>query len=190
MLDRLDVEALVASAADGDETAWSALVDAYSGLVWAVARGVGLGRADAADVSQTTWLRLAEHVRSIREPASVGAWLATTARREALRTAQAAGRSVLRDPLDPSGGVADADAPTVDAGLLAEERQAALWRALRRLPMPCRSLLRLLLADPAPSYAEVSAALNMPIGSIGPTRARCLDRLRVAPELIQIASQN
>ena len=147
----LDVTGAVTAAAAGDADAWNALVDRYSGLVWAVARGEGLSRADAADVSQTTWLRLAE-------PASLVSSV---------------------EPERLGGG----EAPGADAQVLEAEELEALWQALGALPPPCRVLLRVLVADPPPSYAEVSEMLGMPIGSIGPRRARCLERLRelVAP---------
>lgn len=175
----LDVTGAVTAAAAGDADAWNALVDRYSGLVWAVARGEGLSRADAADVSQTTWLRLAEHVGRIRAPERVGSWLATTARHECWRLAKTASLVSSVEPERLGGG----EAPGADAQVLEAEELEALWQALGALPPPCRVLLRVLVADPPPSYAEVSEMLGMPIGSIGPRRARCLERLRelVAP---------
>lgn len=162
-------------AAAGDAEAWDTLVERFSGLVWAVARGYGLSPADAADVSQTTWLRLAEHLSRIRDPARVGVWLATTARHEAFRTLRRARRQV------PVGACFDLLpeelVPGADGGVIEAERDAALWEAFESLPQACKALLRTLLADPAPSYAEVSAALGMPVGSIGPSRKRCLERL-------------
>lgn len=174
------VAPLVERAARGDADAWDSLVERFSGLVWSIARGYGLDAADAADVSQTCWLRLAENLDRLRDPERVGAWLATTARRESLVVVKRGRRQV------PSGVLFDdetaGDDPGVDSGLLRDERAAALSRAFRELPSLCRTLLRVLLSDPAPSYAEVSDSLDMPIGSIGPRRARCLDRLRVAVE--------
>lgn len=173
-----DVTRLVQAAAAGDRNAWDALVDRYTGLVWSVARGCRLTNADAADVVQTTWLRLVESLDRIRNPEAVGAWLATTARREALRTLGRAGRTIPTDSdrlLEPR----DADAsPGVDDGLLRDERDALLWAAFGHLPENCQTLLRVLVSDPPPSYEEVSAALDMRVGSIGPTRGRCLERLR------------
>jgi len=180
----LDLAALVKGAVEGHEPAWSALVERFSGLVWSVARAFRLNQADAADVSQTTWLRLAEHLGDIVEPQRVGAWLATTARRECLRTLGKAGRAVPTD-FDDDYLLAD-NAPEIDAGIDAGHQWAALRRAVDDLPEPGRSLLRVLMADPAPSYAEAGAALGMPVGSIGPTRARCLKRLRNNPELVGI----
>jgi RNA polymerase sigma factor (sigma-70 family) len=166
---------LLARAATGDAGSWDAIVDRYARLVWAVARGFRLGEADAADVAQATWLRLVENLDRIRDPERLGPWLATTARREALAVLRRAGpRAVAVDDLDT---VAAADEPA-EQRILRDERDVQLWRAFGSLPGRCQKLLRLLLADPAPSYAEASAALDLPVGSIGPTRARCLDTLR------------
>ncbi len=167
---------LVRKASEGDEQAWSALVDRFAGLVWAVARGHGLAQADAADVSQTTWLRLVEQLNLIRDPERLGAWLATTARRESLRTLRRQARHVSVDECD-DWICWDGEREPID-DLVIRERDAALWEAFESLPPRCKRLLRALLADPPPSYAELSDALEMPIGSIGPTRARCLDLLR------------
>jgi RNA polymerase sigma factor (sigma-70 family) len=172
---------LLRAAGDGDQEAWDAIVDRFSGLVWATVRAHRLESHEAADVVQTVWLRLVEHLGDLRDPDRLGGWLATTARRECLRSLRASGRMI------PTGDEADLeprepDAPGVDAELLTAERDAALWRAFRRISDRCQALLRMLMAQPAPSYDEVSAALAMPVGSIGPTRARCLDRLRAALE--------
>lgn len=175
-----DVSADVAAAASGDSRAWNRLVERFSGLVWAVARSHRLNDADAADVSQTTWLRLTEHLHRLRQPERVGGWLATTARNEALRTLRRSARLVpVEDDLDL---LMDEEQQEVDRRLLDYERDAALWLAFRALGSPCQQLLRTLMADPAPSYAEVSATLDMPVGSIGPRRARCLERLRSITE--------
>jgi RNA polymerase sigma factor (sigma-70 family) len=171
----MDLGAVVGAASRGDREAWNALVARYSALVWSVARAHRLGDTDAADVFQTTWLRLVEHLDDIRNPDGVGAWLATTARHECLRVVRVGQRHVLTDGFDlPDEGSGSAP----DAGLIAGERNAAVWRALSQISARCRALLRMLAADPAPSYEEVGAALDMPIGSIGPTRGRCLVQLR------------
>ncbi len=179
-----DTGLLVRSAADGDEVAWRGLVARFSSLVWAVARAHRLTNADAADVYQTTWLRLAEHIGRIQHPDRVGAWLATAARRECLQSLRSAAKTTPTgdmDRLDISPAVGN---PTEDAVLAAETeredaaRAAAMWRAFGRLSERCRELLRILMATPPPSYAEVAAGLGLPLGSIGPTRARCLQRLR------------
>ena len=170
---------LVRAAAEGDKAAWDALVKRFSGLVWSIARSHRLGPADAADVSQTAWLRLVENLGRIRDPDRVGAWLATTSRNECLRIIRRSGRQVPTDlDADADLEAEDALAVPVDAGLLAGERDAELWRAFSAISERCQGLLRLLITDPPPSYEEVGALLDMPVGSIGPTRARCLDHLR------------
>lgn len=169
---------LVRQAGQGQQSAWDALVARYGSRVWAVARAFRLSQADAEDVFQTTWLHLVTHLDGIRDPERIGAWLATTARNECLGALRRAGRQAPTDgdALD----VPDMTGPAVDAGVLASERDAQLWEAVGALSGPCQRLLRALLADPAPSYVEVSAALGMPVGSIGPTRARCLRYLRTS----------
>jgi RNA polymerase sigma factor (sigma-70 family) len=180
-----EVAALVHAAADGDRAAWNALVDRYNGLVWSVARSYRLSSADASDVVQTTWLRLVEHLGRLQDPERVGAWLATTARRECLRTLRHSARTVaVEAPPEP------VTEPQPDAALLVQERDRALWQAFGGLSERCQALLRLLVADPPPSYEEVSAALDMPIGSIGPTRQRCLDRLRGLAEGHGVSAQD
>ncbi len=169
------IERLVSDARRGDQCAWNALVSRYAGMVWGIARAHRLNDADAADVSQATWLKLFRSLAGVKEPAAIGGWLATTARRESLRCLQRPGRT---EPWPEEYEVADDDAPGVDAGLLASERDRLVLRALEQLPERDRTLLRMLAADPAPGYEEIGAALDMPIGSIGPTRARALERLR------------
>ena len=171
--DMSEVAELVAAAAEGDQVAWDGLVDRFNGLVWSVARAHRLSPVDAADVVQTTWLRLVEHLGRLQEPERVGAWLATTARRECLRVLRHSARQIPSEELPEEAS----NAP-LDAGLLSEERDRALWQAFGGLSARCQELLRVLVAEPPPSYEDVSAALDMPIGSIGPTRARCLERLR------------
>jgi RNA polymerase sigma factor (sigma-70 family) len=173
--DPTTVTRTVRAAASGDHRAWDALVDEFGGLVWAVARAHRLSDADAADVAGATWLLLVEHLGDLREADRVGAWLATTARRECLRVLRGAQRQV---PTGDDIEAEPADATDVAAELMTAQRDVALWRAFARLPERDQALLRLLVADPAPSYEEISAALEMPIGSIGPTRARSLERLR------------
>lgn len=182
-----DVAALVRHAAEGDQEAWAALVEQFSGLVWSVTRTFRLRHHDAAEVSQTAWLQLVEHLGDIREPERVGAWLATTTRRLCLTTLRKTGRSVPVD-LDEGDLVSPDATNELDSALEAGRRRAALSQALDDLPEPGKALLRLLSADPAPSYADAAAVLDMPIGSIGPTRARCLERLRRSPQLVALGA--
>jgi RNA polymerase sigma factor (sigma-70 family) len=172
--DDVTTRLLVASAAAGDQQAWDGLVDSFGGLVWSVIRSHGFYGADGSDISQTVWLRFVEHVGRLREPERAGAWLATTARHECLRMLRRQGRTVaVADPPEPAS-----PAPPIDTALLAAEDHASLLDALERVPPRCRELLRLLLSDPPLSYDDISAALDMPKGSIGPTRQRCLDHVR------------
>ena len=168
---------VVRAAAEGDVAAWDDLVERFSGFVWSIPRAYRLSHEDAADVFQTTWLRLVEHLRRIDNPERVGAWLATTARRESLRLLRAAARSVPTDDLEQFESRGPGP-PSPEAALLEAERSTELWAALEKLTARCQQLLRVLMASPPPSYVEVAAALDMPIGSIGPIRARCLGQLR------------
>jgi RNA polymerase sigma factor (sigma-70 family) len=197
-----EVAELVRSAAAGDDRSWEALVREFGGMVWAISRSHRLSDADAADVVQTTWLRLVKHLDGLNDPARVRAWVATTARRECLRVLRAGKRHA---PLDEASHVvASRDIPPDEALIVAERdrtlwrsfsrgrdrdmppdetllvavRDRALWRSFSRLQPTDQALLRLLMADPRPPYQEISAVLEMPIGSIGPTRARALGRLR------------
>ena len=169
---------LVRWAGRGDAQAWNEIVDRYAGIVWAIARRHRLSNADAADVSQTTWLRLVEHLDRIENPERIGPWLATTARRESLRVLRLAGRQIpARD--EQFAELADAGVQArVDAALLTDERDRELEDLVAALPQRDQQLLGLLIHDAQPSYVEIGAALGMPTGSIGPTRARCLERLR------------
>jgi RNA polymerase sigma factor (sigma-70 family) len=170
------VSALVAAAADGDQVAWDSLVSRYGGLVWSIARSHRLGPADAADVSQTVWLRLVEHLRSLRDPEHVGGWLATTTRHECLRVIRRAGRELPDEDAAMEVPISPEQSP--EWLVLSDESRRLVWLALGRLSIRCQTLLRALSAAPDASYAEIAAALEMPIGSIGPTRMRCLEHLR------------
>jgi RNA polymerase sigma factor (sigma-70 family) len=171
------VSHLVTRARDGDEGAWDDLVGRYLGMVHAICRGHGLGTDDAADVNQVVWLRLVEHLSRLRSPEAVGGWIAATTRNECLRVLRHQTRQVpTEDDRIPEGTVPAA----LDERLLTEERDAALWRAFATLSARCQALLRMLAAEPPPGYDVVGAALGMPVGSIGPTRGRCLATLRRA----------
>lgn len=165
-------------AAKGDQQAWDAIVSQYSSLVWAVARSFRLSTSDAADVYQGTWLRLVEHLGEIRDASRLGAWLCTTAKREALTLIRRRDRDL---PASDSGlldGVCSDATASVDDRILRAEQQRTLWRAFSHLSGNCQRLLRIAFADPQPSYAEISGTLDIPVGSIGPTRARCLANLQ------------
>jgi RNA polymerase sigma factor (sigma-70 family) len=171
-----DVGLLVERVRNGDDRAWVTLTDRYTNLLWSVARAFRLGDADAADAIQTTWLRLVERLDSLREPERLGSWLATTMRRECLAGLKRNARMQVATADDWDELPSDAD--PLDESLLRDERDAALWKAFSALRPRCRTLLRILMAEPPPSYVEVASALDMPVGSIGPTRRRCLELLR------------
>jgi RNA polymerase sigma factor (sigma-70 family) len=175
-----DLAALVAAARAGDDTAWRCLVARFERRLRDVVRSYRLSAADVDDVLQTTWLRLFSHIGEIREPAAIGGWLATTARRECLRLLQGPMREQLTD--DPELGESpEQDGPETE--LLAAERHAVLKRALATLPERHRALMTMLVSDAAPDYQHISQTLAMPIGSIGPIRARSIARLLRHPEL-------
>ena len=174
---------LVTRASTGDKQAWDALVERYAPLIWSICGRYRLSRADAEDVGQNVWLRLAGHLDKIRDPAALPGWLATTTSRECgrvLRTAH--GLPVPVHVLD-AGSLPGQQAGAADQELLAAERHAALCDALSRLPQDGQELIALLIADPSVPYAEISTRLGIPVGSIGPKRGRCLDRLRRDPAL-------
>ena len=172
-----DLGARLAAAAAGDRAAWDALVERFTGLVWSVARSFRLSDEDSADVVQTTWLRLLDHLDRIDDPQRLGSWLATTARHESLHTLRRSSREPVLDVVQIMDPLPD-PRPPVDHEILRHERDAALWELFERLSDGCRRLLRIMVATPPPSYADIAAALEMPVGSIGPTRARCLASLR------------
>ena len=171
------VAQLVRQAAEGDPGAWERLVDQYARLIWAITRDFKLVESDAADVAQVTWLRLLENIHKIENPDRVGSWLAATARNECLRGLAAKKKVVLPDDDVVLEGAAT-PAPEIDERLLSAERSEMVRDALSRLPWRWQRMLELLMADPPASYAEISDQLGLPIGSIGPTRSRCLARLR------------
>ena len=177
-VDAPDVATLVRRAKEGDRQAWEGLVDQFGRLIWSITVDFKLADGDAADVSQTTWLRLLQHIDRIEYPDRVGSWLAATARNECLRSLAARKRVVLgHDDAELENAVALG--PDLDERLLADERAQVVRDALSRLPRRWQRLLEMLMADPPVPYAEISDELGLPIGSIGPTRGRCLARLRV-----------
>lgn len=180
-VEALSTATLVRQAADGSNLAWDTLVSRYSELLWSVARGFRLGTADAADAVQTTWVRLIEHLDRIEQPDRLPAWLVTTLRHECLRTIRRARREDPRPGEDTALDAAD-DGPALDARILRAERDSALWRSFSALPERCQTLLRMLMSSPPMSYDEVSDVMGTPVGSIGPTRARCLSKLRALLE--------
>lgn len=173
-LDR-ELASLVRSAAGGDERAFARLVARFERPLRSIARSYRLTGWDADDVIQSTWMQFLEHGSGLREPAAVSGWLATTARRYCLRRLQSHVRELLSE--DPTAGDRGYDG-RLDADMLAAERRAALDASLSALTGRQRDLMTLLLDEPELSYEEVGRRLGLPIGSIGPTRARSLSRLR------------
>jgi len=179
---------LVSRARNGDKRAWDALVGRYAPLIWSICRRYELRGADAEDVGQSVWLHLVDHLDRVRDPAALPGWLATTARRECARVLRAG-----RGPNDAgqtrnAENTSDERVATAEEELLAAERHAALREALMGLRPCCQQLIALLMADPPVSYVEISVRLGLPVGSIGPNRRRCLDKLRRAPAIAALIS--
>jgi RNA polymerase sigma factor (sigma-70 family) len=188
MRDELPVLDLVTQARNGQKQAWDAIVERYSPLIWSICRRHQLGRTDAEDVAQAVWLQLVSQLGKLRDPAALPGWLATTTRRECVRVLRA------RCRLPGSGYGLDAEktpdehSAAPEQELLLAERHAALREALARLHPRDQRLLALLIADPPVPYAEISARLGISVGSIGPYRGRCLDKLRRDPALADLIS--
>jgi RNA polymerase sigma factor (sigma-70 family) len=188
MRDELQVLDLVTKARNGQKQAWDAIVERYSPLIWSICRRHQLGGADAEDVSQAVWLALVSQLGNLRHPAALPGWLATTTRRECTRVLRARcrlpetgyGLDVEKTP--------DGHSATPEHELLLAERNATLREAFARLPPGDQRLLSLLIADPPVPYAEISARLGISVGSIGPYRGRCLDKLRRDPALAALIS--
>jgi len=174
---------LVTRAQNGDQQAWNALIERYAPLVWSICRRYQLGNADAQDVSQNVWMRLVHHLGSLRDPAAIPGWLATTTQRECGRAVRAScsPRVVTLEP--GIENIPEAEVGMAEQELLIAERHAALREALSDLSPCCQQLIALLTQDPPASYAQISARLGIPVGSIGPSRRRCLDRLRRHPAM-------
>jgi RNA polymerase sigma factor (sigma-70 family) len=183
MRDDLAVTDLVTRVRDGDQQAWDALVERYAPLIWPICRRHRLGGADAEDAAQAVWLRLVEQLDKIRDPAAITGWLATTTRRECCRVLRAARRPQAPWPARDAEAIPDEHALTADHDLLAAERHQALRDALAQLTPRDKQLITILTADPPVPYAQISARLGIPVGSIGPTRARCLDKLHRQPAI-------
>ena len=174
---------LVTRARTGDKQAWDALVERYAPLVWSICRRYRLSEADAQDVGQGVWLRLVEQLGNLRDPAAIPGWLATTTRHECgrvlrrMHSPQAAALGIDADDIP------DEQAVSAEEEVLLAERHAALLEAFAHLPPRWQQLLALLSQDPPVPYAQISAILGIPVGSIGPIRRRCLQKLRSDPAI-------
>lgn len=182
------VAQLVVAAAGGDRAAWNEIVERFTPLVLATARRYRLADHDAADVAQTVWLRLIEHLGGLREPAALPGWLVSTTRHECVRSTARRNRMGLFDPLTavaPSDETIDVAADVAD-GIDRSSRHQAMLAGFAELSASDRALLQLLINDPPFTYAEISVRLHIPIGSIGPTRGRALERLRATVAVSQL----
>ena len=168
---------LLAAAREGSEDALGQIVTDLSPLLWQVARAAGLSSEDAEDVLQTTWMRLVAHLGTIHDSAALTGWLVTTAKREAWRV-----RAVERRQV-PAGQESFAELPDLGPGseeqVIMDDQRRTLWEAIGQLSARCQELLRIIAFTPRPDYSAVAAALGMKVGSVGPTRGRCLAKLRV-----------
>jgi RNA polymerase sigma factor (sigma-70 family) len=180
--DRVVID-LVMRARTGDKQAWDALVERYASLVWSICRRNQLGRADAEDVCQSIWLRLVDQLDRLRDPAALPGWLVTTTQRECVRVLRAAHRPQALAQVADAENIPDQQAGTAEREVLVAERRAALREAFAHLPPDNQRLITMLIQDPPVPYAEISAKLGIPIGSIGPTRRRCLNKLRRYPAI-------
>ncbi|PKW26854.1 RNA polymerase sigma factor [Phycicoccus duodecadis] len=165
---------------DGDPSGMSTLVDVVTPLLWSVARQQGAGRLAAEDVVQNTWLKLVEHAPSIADPQSVLKWLIVTTKRDAWAVGSRSHREEPGSHDDVRELETDERAPSPEAAVLAAEDGSVVWAHVAELPERCRTLLRTIAFAERPDYAQIAEALGMPVGSIGPTRGRCLAKLRAA----------
>jgi RNA polymerase sigma factor (sigma-70 family) len=180
--DQATTTELVVRARAGDDAAWRALIHRFRNVIWAATRTFRFDRTTRDDVFQMTCLRLVDHLGSVREPERLAGWLAVTARRECL--------AIVRDRmrLQPRAGFDDVGStePGAEAIAIRDETVAAVAAALDELDEDCRELLRLLVVDPPLGYEAIATLIGRPIGSIGPTRARCLEKLSRRPSIASI----
>lgn len=183
MRDTRCVTDLVTRARKGDQQAWNAIVERYASLIWSICRHHRLSDADAQDVGQSVWLQLVSHLDAVRDPAALPGWLATTTRRECRRVVGAERGPHTSGYLLDAESMPDEKTRTAEQELLTAERHAALLEAFTCLGPSCQRLMAMLLQDPPVPYAEISATLGIPVSSIGPTRGRCLDKMRRYPAI-------
>jgi RNA polymerase sigma factor (sigma-70 family) len=186
----LSVTDLVSDAVSGNQEAWDALVERYSPLLMSVLRRYRMSSDDLYDVAQTVWLRMIENLGKLREPRALPGWIVTTARNESLRVLKAGARSRPFSSLYEGEAPMPSDDSEVDDDLLLEERRVALLEAFAELADRERELLKLLVADPPLPYAEIGSRLDMKVGSIGPTRARILEKLRRYPSIVAFGGEH
>lgn len=178
MRDDPTIAALVTRAAKGDQSAWYEIVERYAPLVWSICRRHRLERSDTDDVAQNVWLRLVENLPMLREPAALPGWLATTTQRECIHVLRVSHGLQRRQERLADEMTTAAPPPPADDVIIRAEWHDALRAAFAQLSPPCRRLLSMLMGNPPVSYAEISRRLGIPVGGIGPNRARCLGRMR------------
>ena len=188
MRDDSSTAELVLRARNGDAQAWDVLVERFAPLIWSICRRYQLNGGHADDVGQNVWLQLVTHLDRVRDPAALAGWLATTTRRECLHVLRAARRPDALGRVLDAENIPDDQTGIAEQELLVAERHAALREALARLPPKGQRLIALLIEDPPVPYAEISATLGIPVGSIGPARRRCLDKLRCDPAIAGLIS--
>jgi RNA polymerase sigma factor (sigma-70 family) len=168
---------LVERACAGDTIAWSSIVKRFEALVWSTAKNFSIDEADARDVAQTVWMRLAQNIHRLRDPERLGVWLLTTTRNESFKVSNQRRRVIPVDAADSlMVGMAHHDSVVTDIENV--DRDKAVWSAFVALPTDCQSLLRLLIADPPSAYVDIAEVCGIAVGSIGSRRQRCLARLR------------
>lgn len=183
MRDDFVITDLVTRARHGDQHAWNTLVERYTPLVRSICRRYRLSSADTGDVGQTVWLRLVAHLDQMRDPAALAGWITTTTWRECGKARRAAHPFQTASWELDTGNIPDTGTEPAESQLLAAERHAALRQAFACLPPSCQQMLTMLIEDPPVPYAQISARLGIPVGSIGPTRRRCLQKLRHHPAI-------
>ncbi len=171
---------LLTQAAAGSDDAWRTIVDAHTGLVWSIIRTYAIGHEAQDDVFQTVWLRLAENLTTIQQPERLASWLARVARNESVSMYRKRAKVIPQDDL---GAEVESGDPELGHGITVAFEQGVVRSALAKLSTPCRRLLTMLVAVPKLSYTEIGGLLEIPVGSIGPTRSRCLDQIRQTPEI-------
>jgi RNA polymerase sigma factor (sigma-70 family) len=177
---------LLRRAGSGDNSAWTEIVSRYGRVVWASTYGFRFDHATREDVFQLAWLRLMDSLHSIDDPERLGGWLTTTTRRECLKLVKSRART---QPVGSFDDDHDQLAPHVDAAIVRAETIRDVARGFDELGVDCRELLRLCFADPRMSYSEISQTTGMPIGSIGPRRQRCLEKLASSPSVRRIIDE-
>jgi RNA polymerase sigma factor (sigma-70 family) len=188
MRDYLLVTDLVARAGNGEKQAWDALVERYSPLIWSICRRHGLGDADTRAVGQSIWRQLVRQLDEVQDPGALAGWLAAAAWRECGNVRFTTGGPQIAGEIADAGRQPGQQITIAEQERLMAERHASLREAFSRLSPCCQRLLTLLIDEPAMPPTEISAGLGVPVGSIGPTRSRRLEKLRRDPAIAALTS--